>query len=105
MTPDELLDRAADEATRLGTCKGVDTTGIKVCMLNALRRTAESIDRSYFIWAEARGTLRDYLTALDPDTFSLISMWSDGHTHDERVEALRGAAKYYRAQTQSAVVS
>lgn len=100
MTPDELLDRAADEMSIRGSCTGTleDNEG-HVCMIGAVHKLFRYSKNPTLIDVNAYSTAMGLLeTTLGGSLykFDVISKWNDSHTHDERIEALRGAAKYYR---------
>lgn len=103
MTPDELLDAAADEMTIRGSCaEEFENDEGNVCMLGAITR-AHKGSYDILMVVKARTALTQTLEESRPDThpFSgFIAIWNDSHTHDERIEALRQGAKYYREHSQ-----
>ena len=93
MTPDEVLDRAADEITIRGWTQGLfeDPEG-RVCAVGAINRTtAQATERIRAGWV-----LTFFIQGQVP-------IWNDapGRTQDEVVDTFRLAAKHYREVHQS----
>lgn len=107
MTPDELLDRAADEMMIRGSCTGkLRTDDGQVCMIGAVQEAFLSKGDVRLTLADEQafhGAMVTLTTTLEAPNWSpnVVAEWNDTHTHDERVEALRQGAKYYREHNQS----
>lgn len=107
MTPDELLDRASDEMTIRGSCAGnFRNESGNICMLGAITTAVNMNPMSENVYIEARVALIHALDGTEEDGDYLplggfIARWNDSHTHDERIEALRQGAKYYREKMSS----